>query len=260
MKTILYSPTSEAKDNDTFFESMEVAIELGGDILVFPENAYTPYNSLLESIDILNGEEYDTVLECLYDFCAELGHAAVFNATDDFGFNYSIFANPMAHKGETFNKLYIKHTNARLTCFDLEDYDKCIAELFEPIIYRGRKIALCIGEDIFLPNLLKCYGSNKADFVINSFSNDIDLHSISIASQKIAPWQNQVITSCGFGGNCFGISPSKGEIKIEDAGYDLYTINTDNCDYLTQKSSAEVFFDSTEKYLGKNADKYKLLK
>lgn len=260
MKTILYSPMSGAKNNDTFFESMESCSYLGGDILVFPENAFTPYNSLLQSVDILNSEEYNTVLECLYDFCLELGHAAVFNATDDFGFNYSIFANPMAHKGETFNKLYIKHTNARLTCFDLEDYDKCISELFEPIIYRGRKIALCTGEDIFLPLLMGRYGLNKADLVINPFSSDVDPHSLRLASQKIAPWQNQVIISCGYSGNCYGASPSRGEIEIQSSGYELYTVNTDNCDYLTQKSSAEVFFDSTEKYLGKNADKYKLLK
>ena len=168
MKTILYSPSADMNDENTFFESMEAASNLSGDILVFPENVYTPYNEFLNSVDILSGEEYDAVLDCLYDFCGELGHAAVFNATDDFGFCYSVFVNPMAHKGETFNKLYIKHTEAKLSCFELEDYDKCICELFEPIIYRGRRIGLTIGEDIFLPHIFDRYASNKVDFIVHS--------------------------------------------------------------------------------------------
>ena len=44
MKTILYSPAQEIKDEKTFFESMEVASEFGGDILIFPENiSFTPF-------------------------------------------------------------------------------------------------------------------------------------------------------------------------------------------------------------------------
>ena len=85
VKTIIYSPSEDMTDENTFFESMEAATEAGGDILIFPENVYTPYNKFLNSVDILSADEYDTVLDCLYEFCTELGCAAVFNATDDFG-------------------------------------------------------------------------------------------------------------------------------------------------------------------------------
>lgn len=255
MKTILYSPAQEIKDEQTFFESMEVASEFGGDILIFPENIYTPYNELLNSVDILSGEEYDAVLDCLYDFCGELGYAAVFNATDDFGFCYSIFVNPMANKGETFNKLYIKHTCAKLTCFDLEDYDKCICELFEPVVYRGKKIGLSIGEDLFLPHIFNRYGANKVDFVINSFKNSEK--NFSDTAKKISTWQNQVVIGCGTDGKFFAVSP-KGTISAEDIGYGLYSAQFDNRNYSDTKTQKPEFAETSD-YIGINSDKYNLL-
>ncbi|MBQ8525282.1 MAG: hypothetical protein IJ460_00970 [Clostridia bacterium] len=256
MKALLYSPSASVNDENAFFESMEAAASLGGDILVFPENIYTPYNELLCSVDILSGEEYEAVLDCLYDFCGELGYAAVFNAADDFGFGYSIFVNPMAHKGETFNKLYLKHTCAKLTCFELEDYDKCICELFEPIIYRGRKIGLSIGEDIFLPHIFNRYGSGKVDLVINSFSQDAG--NISAAAEKISVWKNQVVLAAGHNGSCFGTAPANGMISARNEGFGLYSVDFDNRHYASKPGSKPEFAE-TEKYVGKNADKYALL-
>lgn len=256
MKIILYSPSPEIKDEETFFEAMELASDMGGDLLVFPENVYTPYNELLCSVDILSGEEYEAVLDCLYDFCSELGYAAVFNATDDFGFCYSIYVNPMAQRGETYNKLYIKHTSAKLTCFDLEDYEKCICELFEPIIYRGRKIGLCIGEDMFLPHIFNRYAANGVDFVVNSSNGEID--GFDLAAQKLSEWKNQVIVSAGTEGKCLGCLPlgAGGNIICEDEG--LYSFCFDNRSYANGGGDKPVF-EQTEKYVGKNADKYALL-
>lgn len=260
MKTIFYSPCIDATNEDMFFESMEAATELGADLLVFPENVYTPYNEFLSSVDILNGDDYEDVLSCLYEFCSELGHAAVFNATDASGFCYSIFVNPMAHKGETFNKLYIKHTKAPLTCFDLEDYDKCIAEIFEPIIYRGRKIALSIGEDIFLPNIFAQYAKNGADLVINSFSADSSFPDIQKACKEISSWKNQVVLSVGFDGKCFAASPAKDQLDVTGELRSLNWVLSDNSDYVSAASGDEPCFANIENLIGKHIDKYLLLK
>lgn len=256
MKVILYSPSPEVKDEDAFFEAMEAASELGGDLLVFPENAYTPYNELLCSVDILSGQEYEAVLDCLYDFCGVLGHAAVFNATDDFGFCYSIYVNPMAQRGETYNKLYIKHTSSKLTCFELEDYDKCICELFEPIIYRGRKIGISIGEDMFLPHIYNRYGSAGVDFIVNSFEGAID--DFSLAAEAISSWKNQVIVAAGKGGDCPCFVPGKKKEKALDEEYGLYSFTFDNRSY-AQSAGSKPDFSQTAEYVGENSDKYALL-
>ena len=256
MKVMLYSPSPDIKDENSFFEVMEQARDLGGDLLVFPENAYTPYNELLSSVDILSAEEYEEVLECLYDFCSELGYAAVFNATDDFGFCYSLYVNPMAHRGETYNKLYIKHTCAKLTCFDLEDYDKCICELFEPIIYRGKKLGLSIGEDIFLPHIFNRYASGGVDFVLNSFG--VEGENIVSAAQKQSKWKNVVVAGAGIGGECFGIVPGGDACDVVCEGESLYSFSFDNRCY-GKTYGDKPFFAETEEYVGKNADKYALL-
>ena len=101
MKAILYSPSREINTKDKFFNVMVNACNIGGDLVVFPENVYTPFNELLNSVDILNAQEYDAVLDLLYNFSYEMGCGCVFNATDDFGFNYSLFVNATACKGET---------------------------------------------------------------------------------------------------------------------------------------------------------------
>lgn len=256
MKIVFYSPSPEIKDEATFFEAMECAADMGGDLLVFPENVYTPYNELLCSVDILSGEEYEAVLDCLYDFCSELGYAAVFNATDDFGFCYSIYVNPMAQKGETYNKLYIKHTSAKLTCFDLEDYDKCICELFEPIVYRGRKIGLSIGEDIFLPHIFNRYTSNGVDLVINSYGDEPE--GYADAAEAISGWKNAVIACAGKNNSCYGFLPTGISADIVCGGEGLYTFSFNNRCY-AEKSGEKPTFSETEKYVGENGEKYALL-
>lgn len=258
MKILLYSPPSDLTDENVFFESMEAAGQAGGDILVFPENVYTPYNKFLNSVDILSGEEYDTVLDCFYEFCSELGCAAVFNATDDFGFNYSVFANPMAQQGETYNKLYLKHSASKLTCFDLEDYDKCICELFEPIIYRGRKIGLFSGEDIFLPDIFNRYGANGVDLVLGAYGANLNTGRMTECAQKISLWKNIVVAGAGFDGNHFAVSPEKEILKAESLGYYLYEIYVNNSDY-SLKNGEKPIFEETIKYTGSSLEKYKLL-
>ena len=258
VKTIIYSPSEDMTDENTFFESMEAATEAGGDILIFPENVYTPYNKFLNSVDILSADEYDTVLDCLYEFCTELGCAAVFNATDDFGFNYSIFANPMAQSGETYNKLYLKHSASKLTCFDLEDYDKCICELFEPIIYRGRKIGLFSGEDIFLPHIFNRYGANGVDLMLGAYGLNMNTERITECARKISAWKNIVVAGAGFDGNYFCASAKKGLSEVVSLGYSLYGVEINNSDYTCGYGEKPVF-EETGKYVGNNLEKYELL-
>lgn len=248
MKTLFYSPKCNINcTDDEFFEKMEYASSLGADLIVFGEDAQTPYDELLRGADVLNGDEYNYLLESLYGFCFELGHGAVFCSTDDFGMRYSVFVNPFAEGGETFNKLYIKHCTQEGSVFELEDYDKCIGEIFQPIIYKGTKIGLTIGEDIFLPRLFERYRLNGVNTVINSFSGSVYMDNFAACAQDAACANNQMLLCGGFDGNAFAASPAKGITKATAVDCDLYQAETCNRDFA--KKCGILQNDFASKYL-----------
>lgn len=169
---------------------MEFASNFGADLLIFSEGAKTPYTDLLSGMNVLNGNDYNYVLESLYGFCFELGCAAVFNGVDVFGMHFCIFVNPFAEDGETFNKLYIKHASESGSVFELEDYRDCIDEIFQPILFKGTKIGLTMGNDVYLPKLFEKYRLNRVTTILNCCNaithNYKDaLRDISIANNMI---------------------------------------------------------------------------
>ncbi len=199
IKTLIYSPIIEA-DEQSFFEQMEFASSFGADLLVLGEGVKNPYTELLSGMDVLNGDEYNYVLESLYGFCFELGCAAVFNGIDDFGMHFCIFANPFAQEGETFNKLYIKHATQNGSVFELEDYIDCIDEIFDPVVFKGAKLAMCMGDDVYLPKLFERYRLNGATIAINCFKGDNDFKNYNNALCDICQANNMVIVSAGTNG------------------------------------------------------------
>ncbi len=258
MKTLFYSPKCNKNcTDDEFFEKMEYASSLGADLIVFGEDAATPYDELLRGADVLNNEEYNYLLESLYGFCFEMGHGAVFCSTDDFGMRYSIFVNPFAENGETYNKLYIKHCCEKGSVFELEDYDKCTAEIFQPIIYKGAKLGLTIGEDMFLPKLFEKYRLNGVTTIINSFSNAVDINEFSAAAADIASANNQILLCGGYNGDTFGVLPAGGITKATVIDCDLYETVTTNRDFANKCGILQN--DLSGKYLpGKWREMYKL--
>ena len=227
MKTLIYSPVSELNEEE-FFSEMEYASSFGADIIVFGENVRTPYHELLSGMDVLDAEEYNYVLESLYGFCFEFGGAAIFNGIDDFGMHFSIFVNPFAEDGETFNKLYIKHATDEGSVFELEDYTECAKEIFQPVVYKGNKIGITMGNDIYLPKLFEKYRLNGVTTVFNCFENDKD--GYKQAAEDVAVANNMTIVSSGFSENSFVITPT-GEKQLQKLSDNLYMTKFDKNDY-----------------------------
>lgn len=223
MKTLIYSPIS-ILDEQSFFEEMEYASTFGADIIVFGEGVKTPYHELLSGMDVLNAEEYNYVLESLYGFCFEFGGAAVFNDVDDFGMHFSIFVNPFAEDGETFNKLYIKHATDKGSVFELEDYEQCAKEIFQPIVFKGTKIGMTMGNDIYLPKLFEKYRLNGVSTVFNCFEKMTDEYKNAMNDISVA--NNMIISSAGVNGDLFVAAPS-GEVSVEKLSDNLYMCEFD---------------------------------
>ncbi len=209
---------------------MEFASTLGADLLVFGEGAETPYTELLSGMDVLNGDEYNYVLESLYGFCFELGSAAVFNGVDDFGMHFCIFVNPFAEDGETFNKLYIKHATSTGSVFELEDYKDCVNEIFQPIVFKGTKLALCMGDDIFLPKIFERYRLNGVAAAVNCFKSDTDAQSYKDTLRDISQANNMVIVSAGMGSASEVVTP-KCQKQIQKLSDNLYMSEFDKSDF-----------------------------
>ncbi len=247
MKILYYSPKCNTNcTEEEFFEKMECASSLGGDLIVFPEDAATPYDELLRGADVLNNEEYNYLLESLYGFCFEMGHGAVFSSTDDFGMHYSIFVNPSAEDGETFNKLYIKHCCDAGSVFELEDYHKCINEIFQPIVYRGTKLGIAMGEDVFLPKIFEKYRLNGVNTVICPMGGDLT-QEYSQSCLDIASANNQILICAGYNGITYAATPT-GEIKASrDWGCDIYECSVTKADMAKKCSILQC--DLSQKYL-----------
>lgn len=210
MKNILYSPKKPPSDDETFFEQMTVAGSAYGDILIFPENIHTPYDELLREADILNPNDVDYVLGSLYDFSTVTGCAAVFSSVDASGFPYAVFANAFAADGDTFSKIYIKHDKTKDLCaYDLDDYDKCCEEIFEPIVYRGFRIGLMLGGDVLMPTLFDSYKKSGTEFIINPTDKARHIEHPSMP-----------VVSCGVGS--VGVYLDGGCAPVQKIGDDLY--------------------------------------
>ena len=254
MKTLIYSPVSELNDGD-FFDEMEYASTFGADIIVFGENVKTPYHELLSGMDVLDAEEYNYVLESLYGFCFEFGGAAIFNGVDDFGMHFSIFVNPFAEDGETFNKLYIKHACDKGSVFELEDYELCAKEIFQPIVFKGVRLGLTMGDDIFLPKLFEKYRLNGVTTIFNCYNTDAD--DYKTIAQDVSVANNMTIVSSGVSGSCFVVCPNT-QKQMQKLTDNLYMTQFDKSDFA--KKCSLLKNDMSHKYVPIGKEQlYKLL-
>ncbi len=255
MKTLIYSPINNLSETD-FFEQMEFASAFGADLIIFGEGVQTPYSELLSGMDVLNGEEYNYVLESLYGFCFELGCAAIFNGVDDFGMHFCIFANPFAENGETFNKLYIKHATPSGSVLELEDYKDCICEIFQPIVLKSTKIGMLMGDDIYLPKLFEKYRQNGITAVFAPLQSS-NLEAYKSAASDAACAYNMAVVCAGTEGTAFAATPY-GEKQIQDISENLYITEFFKTDYA--KKCGLLKNDLSKKYIPQGKEElYKLL-
>ncbi len=229
MKILLYSPKDNSISEEMFFSNMESAMQIGADMIVFPEKFISPYDELLCGADILNPDETDYVLSSLYDFSLVSGLSAIFSATDDFGISYSLYANGEPYEGETYSKLYIKHTESERPAEKIDGYEEFGSELFEPIVLLGQKIGILTGNDMLSEALIQKYIINGTKIIINPTDNSCTLDEKSRID--ISKSKNTVILSVGFNGNVSCFSPKRELLKGEGIGENLYLFDIDNRDF-----------------------------
>ena len=229
MKILLYSPKDNSITEEMFFSQMEAAMQWNADMIVFSEKFVSPYDELLSGADILNPDETDYVLSSLYDFSLVSGLSAIFSAKDDFGINYSLYANGEPYEGETYSKLYIKHTESECPAEKIDGYEEFGSELFEPIKLFGQKIGILTGNDILCDALIEKYIKNGAKIIINPMDNSSTIDEESI--KDISKRKNIIILSVGFDKKIFCFSPKRELIQAQAKGDNLYLYEIDNRDF-----------------------------
>jgi phosphoserine aminotransferase len=139
--------------NDTekrFNEVMNIVKKSDVDLIVLPEDAYIPFNHLLE--------EEDYVFTTLGKWFSEadklakkIGKPMMLSARQDIYFEntkdprpfiFSYYTNPQATENETINRVYFKNTMTGYSPLEFEDYENSILEQwnqYAPIFLKGKK-------------------------------------------------------------------------------------------------------------------------
>ena len=168
------------------------------------------------------------MLGSLFDFSFVSGMAGVFSSADDFGVNYSIYANAEPFEKETYSKLYIKHCDKKRPAKDIEGYDEFSSQLFEPIVQSGRKIGILSGDDLLSDEILSNYIKNGVSIILNPCDDSISYTEKDM--ENISTKNNIVILSCSFGGKAYCISPKRGIVEGENED-NIYSFEIDNRDF-----------------------------
>jgi predicted amidohydrolase len=166
--------TNVSKKNTTIFDkAMDDVIISGLDLLVFPEFCYTPFAKELYHSSISSEEGFKTARRYCIELSEYLGCAIIFSSKDKDGLIYSIYANGSANGDETSSKIYIKHTATDFSAFDLDSYHDTINTMFEPIIYKDKRLGMTICYDCNHAAFSRAFGKSKIDILINSTGGNI---------------------------------------------------------------------------------------
>ncbi len=177
--------------NDTekrFNEVMNIVKKSDVDLIVLPEDAYIPFNHLLE-------EEEDYVFTTLGKWFSEadklakkIGKPMMLSARQDIYFEntkdlrpfiFSYYTNPQATENETINRVYFKNTMTGYSPLEFEDYENSILEQwnqYAPIFLKGKKIGMTICYDCTYPIFSALYGVQNVDIIINMTGGNVDYH------------------------------------------------------------------------------------
>ena len=176
--------------NDTekrFNEVMNIVKKSDVDLIVLPEDAYIPFNHLLE--------EEDYVFTTLGKWFSEadklakkIGKPMMLSARQDIYFEntkdprpfiFSYYTNPQATENETINRVYFKNTMTGYSPLEFEDYENSILEQwnqYAPIFLKGKKIGMTICYDCTYPIFSALYGVQNVDIIINMTGGNVDYH------------------------------------------------------------------------------------
>lgn len=173
LKVGLYLQTDELKNKKDFTKAIQVVKNSDLDIFVLPEISYVPFISLINNSDLYIQEDVDKIRDACLDLSEEIGKAVIVSSVDKYGTIFSSFANSYADETETKYTIYIKHTMAPFSAFDMENYKESVKWLFEPVLYKGYRIGMTICYDCNHSLFSRMYGLKDVDVIINSTGGDI---------------------------------------------------------------------------------------
>lgn len=172
LKIGLYLQTDDVRNPQEFKKAMNLVKKSDIDIFVFPEMCYTPFNDVMENIDLAVEKDANVA----YDYCLELSRqidrAVIVNSIDCYGAIYSVYANHCADSNETECKIYVKHTATSSSAFEF-DYASIAENLFAAIDFRGYKIGMTICYDCNFALFSRIYGLQNVDVLINSTGGNV---------------------------------------------------------------------------------------
>lgn len=199
MKIALYLQNTINENRHNFLYTLDAVSKEDIDLLVFPENCWTPYNYELFDLHILNYEDSDsdeTQIGAIVDqisICA--GCPVLVCGYNRFEENYSVYSNLWAAENETRANSYVKCVATGSSALEVDEFYNYIPILFEPIKLKEYKIGRNICYDSTFPLFNRIYGLQDVDVIINMTGGHVDYKKWSYY-QKVRAIENQCVTLC----------------------------------------------------------------
>lgn len=143
-----------------FADSINISKANGVDLLVLPEDIATIENIAFARDKIKNK----------FPIRVLLGLYSLYDSS-----SWAVYSNPFAKEGETESKLYCKHSTAKTTAFDLNDYNEMKKELYDPVFLNGLKLQFNICHDMFFPLVFDRLTRGGIDLFINITGGSVNL-------------------------------------------------------------------------------------
>ena len=174
MKIALYLQTKEAKIKNAFDKAMRIVKESTADILVFPEDCYTPFTNKFKSYDLFNEKHKQKIIVKCSALSKRIGKSVIVSSQDSNGVIFSLYANAFAKRGETHHAVYVKHTMTGRSAMEEEhNYCETYKTYFQPIILKKHRIGMTICHDCTQSLFSRMFGLNGVDILINSTGHEV---------------------------------------------------------------------------------------
>ena len=136
LKIGMYIQSEDHKYAGDFKIKMREVAKEDFDILVFPEDCYTPFYHNVKRMDVIKDDLSNIHTKCL-SLSHKIGKSVVVSLSDSNKRCFSIYANDNALKDETRLSSYFKNTMTGNSFLGDDDYNKVCLEKFPVINYKG---------------------------------------------------------------------------------------------------------------------------
>lgn len=188
MKIGLWLQDHRNDSEERFNEVMDIVKNSDVDLVVLPEDAYTPFNNLLEEGGVVFDEPEHVWYKEVDKLAQKIGKPIMVSSlqlvclegddkTKDFNFAY--YTNPNAAEDETNARVYFKNTMTGMSPLEFDNYQESIFNAwnqFAPIVLKGQKIGMTICYDCNHPIFSALYGVQRIDILINMTGGNVDYH------------------------------------------------------------------------------------